>query len=84
VPPSERSGRDIPPELEALVLACLAKDPEDRPDSAEWLAARLAECPTASAWTPARAQEWWNQNFTAAASAPLREPATATSATPQA
>jgi serine/threonine-protein kinase len=84
VPPSERSGRDIPPELEALVLACLAKDPEDRPTSAEWLAARLAECPTVGAWTPARAREWWEQNFTAAASAPLREPATATSATPPA
>jgi len=84
VPPSERSGRDIPPELEALVLSCLAKDPEDRPTSAEWLAARLAECPTVGAWTPARAREWWEQNFTAATSAPLREPATATSATPPA
>jgi serine/threonine-protein kinase len=85
VPPSERSGREIPPELEALVLSCLAKEPDERPASAEWLAARLAECPTAGAWTPARAQQWWAQNFTTAAAAPLRgETITATSDTPQA
>src|SRR5262249_32497845 len=38
MPPSERSGRDIPPALEALVLACLAKHPDERPESVEWLA----------------------------------------------
>jgi eukaryotic-like serine/threonine-protein kinase len=59
VPPSERSGRPIPPDLEALVLACLAKEPDDRPPSAEWLAARLAECATDEPWTPERARRWW-------------------------
>ena len=59
VPPSERCGRAIPPDLEALVLACLAKEPEDRPPSAEWLAARLAECAVDEAWTPGRARLWW-------------------------
>ena len=63
VPPSERSGREIPPAVEALVLQCLAKEPDDRPPSAEWLAARLAECQTAGAWTPARAREWWERNM---------------------
>jgi serine/threonine-protein kinase len=85
VPPSERTGRPIPPDLEALVLACLAKDPADRPPSAEWLAARLAECEAAGAWTPARAREWWEQHFTPAAAAPLRaDGATKTSPTPPA
>jgi serine/threonine-protein kinase len=84
VPPSERSGREIPPALEALVLSCLAKEPDERPASAEWLAARLAECPTAGAWTPARAQEWWEQNFSAAAAVALRGDAvTTTRDTPQ-
>ena len=63
VPPSERSGREIPRALEALVLQCLAKEPHERPASAEWLAARLAECETAKSWTPARAREWWEEKL---------------------
>ncbi len=59
VPPSERSGRPISPELEALVLACLAKEPEDRPASADWLATRLAACAVDEAWTSERARLWW-------------------------
>jgi tRNA A-37 threonylcarbamoyl transferase component Bud32 len=36
VPPSERvSGLSVPPALESLVLACLAKEPEKRPDAHE-------------------------------------------------
>jgi serine/threonine-protein kinase len=62
VPPSERTGIQVPAALEALVLSCLAKDPDERPPSAEWLAARLAECPTASDWTSARGREWWEAN----------------------
>jgi hypothetical protein len=53
----------IPEALEGLVLSCLAKDPESRPPSAEWLADRLLECPTAQLWTPQRAREWWEQNL---------------------
>ena len=37
-----RLAAELPPEFEALVLSCLAKDPDERPASAEWLAARLA------------------------------------------
>jgi serine/threonine-protein kinase len=44
-PPSRRTDRPIPPELEAAVLACLAKRPDDRPRSARELAQRLAEVP---------------------------------------
>ncbi len=42
-PPSLVSHRPIPPALEELVLACLAKRPEDRPPSAAVLSHRLAE-----------------------------------------
>ena len=59
LPPSQRVEQPIPRALEELVLRCLAKEPEDRPPSAEWLAARLAECETAGTWTPERAREWW-------------------------
>ena len=82
VPPSERTRRPIPASLEALVLACLAKDPDERPVSAEWLAARLAECETAGDWTPARAHEWWDTIRTGAATAAARGDETRTSMTP--
>jgi len=42
-PPSLVSRRPIPPALEELVLACLAKRPEDRPPSAAVLSHRLGE-----------------------------------------
>jgi serine/threonine-protein kinase len=62
VPPSQRASAVIPPALDALVLQCLAKDPEDRPPSAEWLAERLAAVETPEAWTPARARAWWESS----------------------
>ena len=62
IPPSVRAGRAFPAALERLVLSCLAKEPRDRPPSAEWLGERLAECPTEDRWTPDRAREWWERN----------------------
>jgi serine/threonine-protein kinase len=44
-PPSNRTDRPIPAELETLVLACLAKRPDDRPQSAARLAEALAGVP---------------------------------------
>jgi serine/threonine-protein kinase len=79
VPPSERAGREIPSELEALVLSCLAKEPEDRPESAEWLAARLAACETAEKWTAERARRWWETHGTSAPGASEARPAPASS-----
>ncbi len=39
LPPSELAS--VPPQLEAIILACLAKRPDDRPQSADELLARL-------------------------------------------
>ncbi|HTE55190.1 MAG TPA: serine/threonine-protein kinase [Kofleriaceae bacterium] len=59
VPPSERGGRPVPAGLEALVLACLAKRPEDRPQSADDLVAALDRLDDVAPWTPADARAWW-------------------------
>ena len=61
-PPSKRRGRAIAADLEALLLACLAKKPEDRPESAHVLRARLLACTSAGEWTSERAAAWWREH----------------------
>jgi serine/threonine-protein kinase len=60
-PPSARLGRPLPSELEALVLACLEKDPALRPPSALVLRNRLAELCAAQPWTDDDARAWWDR-----------------------
>jgi serine/threonine-protein kinase len=60
-PPSQTSGRSIPPNLEQLVLACLEKAPAKRPQSAVELWRRLGELGLEPAWTQERAEEWWRR-----------------------
>lgn len=58
IPPSDRLGHAVAPELEALLLRCLAKDPADRPTSAGALADALGSI-AASAWSKSDAESWW-------------------------
>src|SRR5882724_5549650 len=58
-PPSSRLGAPVSSDLEAVLLACLAKRPEDRPASAHVLRERLRACVAAGRWTNARAAKWW-------------------------
>jgi hypothetical protein len=58
-PPSRRTGLPIPPELEHIVLDCLAKRPSERPPSAWELDDRLAPCQVQSPWTGEDARQWW-------------------------
>lgn len=59
VPPSGRSELPIPADLEAIVLQCLAKKPEDRPQTAGELNRMLASVGGVSEWTRENAAEWW-------------------------
>jgi len=58
-PPSTRLGAPVAADLEAVLLACLAKRPQDRPASAHVLRERLRACVGAGRWTNARAAQWW-------------------------
>jgi serine/threonine-protein kinase len=59
VPPSVRAEFEIPSALDTLVLDCLAKDPAQRPASAEQLARALAAAVPQDGWTPEAAHAWW-------------------------
>jgi eukaryotic-like serine/threonine-protein kinase len=58
-PPSARTELPIPPDLDALVLSCLAKDPGCRPKSPRDLLEQLETMMLQRPWTEARAREWW-------------------------
>jgi serine/threonine-protein kinase len=59
IPPSKRSELEIPGALDDVVLACLAKHPDDRPDGAGELAGRLEKISFERPWNNARARAWW-------------------------
>ncbi len=60
-PPSERLGRELPVELEAVIMQCLAKKPEERPHSAREMRERLAACFEVRRWRQADARVWWEK-----------------------
>jgi serine/threonine-protein kinase len=59
VPPSRRTELEISPVFDRLVLSCLAKNPEDRPATADAFADRLGEVLTTASWTTKDMREWW-------------------------
>jgi len=58
IPPSQRTERSVPPDLERLILKCLAKSPNDRPRSAGHLLQALDLIP-ADRWGEEEAAQWW-------------------------
>jgi len=61
-PPSTRLGRDLPADLESLLLDCLEKDTSRRPQTAAELQQRVRECRAFGAWDRERARHWWQEN----------------------
>jgi serine/threonine-protein kinase len=59
VPPSQRSELPIPKELDDLVMACLQKDPNLRPQNASELFRMATRCRAEEAWDQELARKWW-------------------------
>jgi eukaryotic-like serine/threonine-protein kinase len=66
VAPSQRSELEIPAALDRVILACLAKFPEDRPQSALELSRLLATAVPDSSWNQERAHRWWDRHHPSA------------------
>jgi len=61
-PPSASGVQAIPKELDEVVMACLEKDPANRPQDTDALADMLAACQISDSWTKRQAREWWEMN----------------------
>ncbi len=61
-PPSRRAAVTLPAALDELVMDCLAKDPEQRPQSIAELRRRLAQVALDPPWTQERAAAWWAEH----------------------
>ena len=62
VAPSRRTQRPIPESLDQIILSCLQKDPNDRPQTMQELAASLRNVPLEGVWTQELARGWWLEN----------------------
>ena len=57
--PSKRAELPIPASLERVVMQCLEKKPEDRPQTAAELDALLQSCADIPEWNQNEATRWW-------------------------
>ncbi|MCA9573412.1 MAG: protein kinase, partial [Myxococcales bacterium] len=58
-PLSARLGAPLPDTLEELVMRCLSKSPDDRPQTAMELRELLEACEDVPTWSAAEARAWW-------------------------
>jgi len=63
LPPSQQTELPIPRELDAIVLACLEKDPRHRPQDAAAVLDMLLRCRTNDAWDNELARVWWERHL---------------------
>ena len=61
--PSARAGHDVPGWLDDLVLACLAKDPDDRPRTVAEILQRIVMVEGGPKWTQGQARDWWQRHL---------------------
>jgi serine/threonine-protein kinase len=63
VPPSQRTELSVPKALDDLILRCLEKDPDKRPQDAQELLEQMTRCRVAGAWDHERARVWWETHL---------------------
>ena len=63
VPPSARTEMAIPRELDDLVMACLRKDPAERPQDARQLFQMACAARNCGVWDTTEAQTWWEAHL---------------------
>jgi serine/threonine-protein kinase len=63
VPPSQRTEMRIPREVDELVLACLQKDPNLRPQDAGGLFRMACACSAVDSWNQELARNWWEKHL---------------------
>jgi len=63
VPPSDRTEVDIPQKLDELIMACLDKDPDKRPQSMIEFKSSLDHCNCTQPWSEDKAESWWNTHL---------------------
>jgi eukaryotic-like serine/threonine-protein kinase len=72
VPPSQRTRNQISPELETIILRCLDREPNVRPQSVGELRASLLASPHALDWVPEARAAWWAEYHSREKQAPAQ------------
>ncbi|MFH1842920.1 MAG: hypothetical protein ABIF77_06905 [bacterium] len=73
-PPSTRTELEVPPALERIILACLAKEPAARPQNARELSDLLAATGLEAGWPEEKGVNWWDTHRPAAVQPPHVDP----------
>jgi serine/threonine-protein kinase len=65
IPPplSSKARQAVPARIEAVVMACLSKDPDQRPQSADQLSEALEAAVDGNVWSAGEADRWWGENL---------------------
>jgi serine/threonine-protein kinase len=62
-PLSAQAPRPVPPRLDTLIMACLSKDPGDRPKSVDQLGHDLGCALEEPPWTASESDRWWQEQL---------------------